>query len=290
MDNNSPSSPATFEEVWAAEFAPTVAATRRVQTERRTEAFLDVTLTVAGEELRQMTPADLLHLDALENPYVCGAPLADITPLDSAAFLWQLAALNDHTPSFANLWRRSRFLRRLAATPADDQLTAILAYTGRIFADFPGSSEAAASPAPAGDAFAPESKTYFLAPLLVEVASDIGHLDPMSGQLLAHTPLPRLAQYQRTLRERTSTEKDYTELDSLRNRCMDRVNQLNAAARPSPMISRPGQSGPPNGQQETRSVDTGGDPFLPATDSIPLPLSAKSAPSAVKNSDLSAPF
>jgi hypothetical protein len=268
----------TFEQVWAAEFAPQVAAARRVQTERRTEAFLDITLTVCGEELRQMTPADLLHLDALENPYVCGAPLADITPLDSAAFLWQLAALNDHTPSFANLWRRSRFLRRIAATPADTQLTAILAYTGRIFADFPGSSES--SPSPESSAFAPESKTYFLAPLLVEVASDIGHLDPMSGQLLAHTPLPRLAQYQRTLRERTSPEKDYTELDSLRNRCMDRVNQLNAATRQSPIISLAGQSGPPDVPPDTGSV---------ATDSIPLPLSAKSAPSAVKNSDLSAP-
>jgi hypothetical protein len=221
----------TFDTVWSAEFAPQVAAARRVQTERRTEAFLDITLTVCGEELRQMTPADLLHLDALENPYACGAPLADITALDSAAFLWQLAALNDHTPSFANLWRRARFLRRLATTPADAQLAAILAYTGRIFADFPGSADSSAPSEAATNAFAPESKTYFLAPLLVEVASDIGHLDPMSGQLLAHTPLPRLAQYQRTLRERTSTEKDYTELDSLRNRCMDRVNQLNAAPR-----------------------------------------------------------
>ena len=243
---------ATFESVWAQEFAPQVAATRRFQTERRTEAFLDITLTVCGEELRQMTPADLLHLDALENPYVCGAPLADITALDSAAFLWQLAALNDHTPSFANLCRRTRFLRRLATTPADTQLTAILDYTRRIFADFPGSSESSSSPDPAGDAFAPESKTYFLAPLLVEVASDIGHLDPMSGQLLAHTPLPRLAQYQRSLRERTSTEKDYTEIDSLRNRCMDRVNQLNAAARtqtvsqsPARDLTEPSQSPSP---------------------------------------------
>ena len=243
----------TFEQVWSAEFAPQVSATRRVQTERRTEAFLDITLTVCGEELRQMTPADLLHLDALENPYVCGAPLADITLLDSAAFLWQLAALNDHTPSFANLWRRSRFLRRLAAIPADTQLTAILAYTGRIFADFPGPSES--SPSPESSAFAPESKTYFLAPLLVEVASDIGHLDPMSGQLLAHTPLPRLAQYQRSLRERTSTEKDYTEIDSLRNRCMDRVNQLNAAARQSsPQSSQSADTEPSQSPNSSASL------------------------------------
>ena len=249
------SSPATFEQVWSAEFAPQVAAARRVQTERRTEAFLDITLTVCGEELRQMTPADLLHLDALENPYVCGAPLADITALDSAAFLWQLAALNDHTPSFANLWRRARFLRRLATTPADAQLAAILAYTGRIFADFPGSADSSAPSEAATNAFAPESKTYFLAPLLVEVASDIGHLDPMSGQLLAHTPLPRLAQYQRTLRERTSTEKDYTELDSLRNRCMDRVNQLNAAPRQSsPQSSQSADTEPSQSPNSSASL------------------------------------
>jgi hypothetical protein len=255
--------------VWAQEFAPKVAQARRVQAERHTEAFLDVTLTVCGEELRQMTPADLLHLDALDNPYVCGAPLADITALDSAAFLWQLAALNDHTAGFSNLWRRTRFLRRLSAHSADAQLTAILDYTRRIFADFPGSSESPessdSSDSSVSSPFAPEPKTYFLAPLLVEVASDIGHLDPMSGQLLAHTPLPRLAQYQRTLRERTSTEKDYTETDSLRNRCMDRVNQLNAAAR----------------QPQTTADYADYANKTPPT----VPLSAESAPSAVKNSD-----
>jgi hypothetical protein len=93
------------------------------------------------------------------------------------------------------------------------------------------SADSSAPSEAATNAFAPESKTYFLAPLLVEVASDIGHLDPMSGQLLAHTPLPRLLQYRREIQEKTDPQKTYTETDSLRNRCMDRVNQLNAAAR-----------------------------------------------------------
>ena len=267
MDPSTPApplAPVTFEEVWQREFAPQVAAQRRATTERRTEAFLEITHTVCGEELRQMTPADLLHLDALENPYVCGAPLAEITPLDSAALLWQLAALNTHEATLANLWRRTRFLRRISRIPHDDQITALLAYVAKMFADFPGADTTPAeSPTPTTDAFAPEPPTYFLSGLLVQVASDIGHLDPMSGALLAHTPLPRLAQYQRTIAARTSEEKHYTEIDSLRNRCMDRVNTLNAAARQT--------------QTTTDHTDH--------TDSIPVPSSIQSVPSVVKNSE-----
>ena len=267
----------TFEQVWAAEFAPQVSAARRTRSEQLTEAFLDVPLTVGGEEIRQMTPADLLHLDALGNPFVAGSPDQTLHFLDVAGFLWQLHTTNDHTATLANLWRRGRLLRRLAARDLRPVAQAISAYVDRMLLD---PSAPPAPESPSSSIFAPDPRSHFLAPLLVAVASDIGHLDPMSGQLLAHTPLPRLLQYRREIDEKTNPQKTYTETDSLRNRCMDRVNQLNAATRQSPIISLPGRSGPPDVPQDTGSVDT---------DSIPLPLSAKSAPSAVKNSDLSVP-
>jgi hypothetical protein len=219
----------TFESVWSAEFAPQVAAARRVRSEQLTEAFLDVPLTVAGEELRQMTPADLLHLDALGNPFVAGSPDQTLHFLDVAGFLWQLHTTNDHTATLGNLWRRTRLLRRLAARDLRPAAEAISAYVDRMLLD--PSSPAPAPADRAAEIFAPDPRSHFLAPLLVAVASDIGHLDPMSGQLLAHTPLPRLLQYRREIQEKTDPQKTYTETDSLRNRCMDRVNQLNAAAR-----------------------------------------------------------
>jgi hypothetical protein len=261
----------TFEQVWAAEFAPQVAAARRVQTERRTEAFLEITHTVCGEELRQMTPADLLHLDALANPYVCGGLINVLTPLDSAALIWQLAAQNTHESTLANLWRRTRLLRRLAKIHHDEQITALLDYVARQFADLPGAepdsqiSDPQISDSSPSSPFAPEPPTYFLAPLLLRIAAEIGPTDPMTGALLSHTPLARLAQYQRTIDDRHATEKQYTATDSLRNRCMDRVNQLNAAARQA--------------QTTTDHTDT--------TDQSPstMPSSVQSVPSVVKNSE-----
>ena len=226
----------TFEEIWSAEFAPAVAATRRTRSEQLTEAFLDVPLTVGGEEIRQMTPADLLHLDALGNPFVAGSPDQTLHFLDVAGFLWQLHTTNDHTATLANLWRRGRLLRRLAARDLRPVAEAISAYVDRMLLD-PSSPSSASSASSPPSIFAPDPRCHFLAPLLVAVASDIGHLDPMSGQLLAHTPLPRLLQYRREIQEKTDPQKTYTDTDSLRNRCMDRVNQLNAAARQSPLPS-----------------------------------------------------
>jgi hypothetical protein len=223
----------TFEAVWAEEFAPQVAAARRRHTEALTEAFLEVSLTLGGEEVRQMSPADLLHLDALGNPFVAGSPDGELQFIDAAGFIWGLAEANDHTATLANLWRRHRCLRRLAGRELHALAVEIKAYLDRMLLD----PSPASSAVPTSDIFAPDSRTHFIAPLLVAVASDIGHLDPMTGRLLAHTPLPRLLQYQREILARTQPEKVYTETDSLRNRCMDRVNQLNAAARQSLDIS-----------------------------------------------------
>lgn len=210
-----------FHEVWHREFLPEIAARRRRENELRTEAFLEVPLTLCGEQVRQMTPADMLHLDALENPFISGAADGLVDVLDCASFLWQLSVHNNQTSSLANLWRRRKCVQRVGARELLPMAREIQAFVDRMLMHEPvhGQEPARASP------LAGEPKTYFLAPLLVTLSAHFGHVDPMSGQLLSFTPLPRLMQYLRAVQEENGT-KTYTEFESARNRCMDRVNQI----------------------------------------------------------------
>lgn len=210
-----------FDAVWREEFLPLIAEKRRVRTEQQTEAFLDTTLTLCGVEVRQMTPSDLLLLDALDNPFVCGGETGFV---DALAVIWQLAADNDHTSSWCNLWRRARARHRLEVLPYPEIHEAVVGFVARMFLASPDEFYRAAEPG-TGDAFAPELKTHFLSPLLVGLCSTIGPTDPMSGELLADTPLPRLFQYQAT-NAQSAGEKQYNETDSLRNRCLERTAQI----------------------------------------------------------------
>jgi hypothetical protein len=212
-----------FAAVWQQEFEPAVREKRRQLSERRTEAFLEVTLTLCGEEVRQMSALDMLQLDALGNPFIAGSPDGSLQFIDVAGFLWQLSAENDHTPSIRNLFRRSRLLRRLSRQPLGAMVREISAFVDRMLLD-PAKPRPEVTPAPA---FKEEAKTHFLAPLIAEVASKMGHVDPMSGELLAHIPLPRLLQYRDCYRD-SEGEKTYDEISSLRNRCIERVAQIRA--------------------------------------------------------------
>lgn len=169
-----------------------------------------------------MTPADMLHLDALDNPFIAGSPDGTVSLVDCAAFLWQLAVENSQTNSLANLWRRRRFVQRVSRREVEPMVHEITDFVDRMLMHEPVANPEPAKP----NALAREPRTYFLAPLLVNLAGDIGHLDPMSGQLLAFTPLPRLMQYLRAVEDKKGGERTYTEFDSARNRCMDRVNQI----------------------------------------------------------------
>lgn len=210
-----------FEAVWHEEFLPMVRERRRVRQEQQTEAFLEVTLAICGEDVRQMTPNDLLILDALDNPFVCGGSTGFI---DALAVVWQLSPQNNHTSSFANLWRRARLRHRLELVPFPELHAAVIAYIARMFASTPDDfyrqqdsrSEAA---------LAPELKTHFLSPLLVNLCARMGPTDPLSGELLAHTPLPRLLQYQATGAE-AEGERQYNETDKLRSQCLERTAQI----------------------------------------------------------------
>ena len=77
-----------FEAVWREEFLPLIAEKRRVRTEQQTEAFLDTTLTLCGEEVRQMTPDDLLMLDPLDTRNALGIAISAAlnTPIAELGF------------------------------------------------------------------------------------------------------------------------------------------------------------------------------------------------------------
>lgn len=212
-----------FHAVWREEFEPVIAEKRRLRTEQQTEAFLDTTLTLCGEEVRQMTPSDLLTLDALGNPYVAGG---ETEFSDGLALIWELSPLNNHTASFSNLWRRARLRHRLECVPLPVLHAEVVAYVARMFASSVDDSYRA-DDSNAEAAFAPELKTHFLSPLLVGLCATMGPTDPLSGELLAHVPLPRLLQYKATMAE-SAGEKQYNETDSLRNRCIERTSQIMA--------------------------------------------------------------
>lgn len=214
----------TVAEVWAAEFEPRHRAARQQREEQRTEAFLDVELTLAGEPVRQLTPHDMLLLDALGNPFIAGSPDGTVAFIDCAGFIWQLHPANTHTSSLANLWRRHRVLKRLARYSTAELAPQIVAYVDRML------GAASDQSPPDGTGFAAhEPRTYFLAPLLMNVAADIGHVDPLSGRLLAHVPVLRLIQYGRAIcdakQPQTSAADEALVVE--RVRCAQRTNELN---------------------------------------------------------------
>lgn len=216
-----------FDHLWATKYAPEIAAVARREGERRTDAFADgVTYTVCGEEIRLMTPRDLLLLDGFENAFVCAR-----TPdeRDIVQFLWDLNATNDGTRSWANRWRKGRCAGRLSCRDDfDADVSEIYGYLSRLWLDEPAGEAADMD----GQSRARRpATTYCLAPLLVNVAGTLGATDPMSGLLLADTPIPRLLQYQRAAMERKTGEEEAGSFDSFRSRCMEEVNQITAERR-----------------------------------------------------------
>jgi len=218
-----------FHHLWGTKYAPAMAATAQKEAERRADAFADgVTFTVCGEELRLMTPAELLLLDGFENAFVCATePTID----DLQWLLWTLNVQNSgRRGSWANAWRKGRCYQRVEqrAEFFHDDVSEVYQYLDRLWLD-----EAAGEPAPMEGAkpVRKPATVYCLAPLLVNVAGAVGHIDPMSGRLLAHTPIPRLLQYQRSAIERKTGEQEASSFDSQRSRCLEEVNNIMAERR-----------------------------------------------------------
>ncbi len=220
--------------LWHTKYAPEIAATLAAENERRADAFADgVTFTVCGEELRLMTPRDMLRLDGFENAFMT----SEVPTLeDLQFFLWTLNVLNDGSRSLRNHWRKGRAEQRVRerATWFEEDASEVYCYMDRLWLEAP------ADEPPGADGKQTQKKpagVYCLAPLMVNVAGVIGAIDPMSGMLLADTPIPRLLQYQRSAIERKTGEAAATSFDSARSRCLEEVNNIMAARRAKPESS-----------------------------------------------------
>lgn len=208
----------TPEELWASKFAHRFAEERAREEARREQAFLDLPIIIGGEEVRAMTPRDLLLLNGAECPFVCGG--AD-SPEQVALFIWALHVENDGSLGWLNRRRRYKMIRRLAPQNYDELVRACNGYVDEIFQDAPGGSGTGDSPQerrPLG--------TCFLAPLVVNLAVETG----WSQHEILGTPLPRLFQYQKAIRAREDGKKfiDSSPSDRLTSEFLDELNKQTA--------------------------------------------------------------
>ena len=208
----------TPEELWASKFAHRFAEERAREEARREQAFLDLPIIIGGEEVRAMTPRDLLLLNGAECPFVCGG---SDTPEQVALFIWALHVDNDGTLGWRNRRRRDKMIRRLAPQNYETLVQACNGYVDEIFQDAPGGSGAGDSPQerrPLG--------TCFLAPLVVNLAVETG----WSQHEILGTPLPRLFQYYKAIRAREQGKKfiDSSPSDRLTSEFLAELNKKTA--------------------------------------------------------------
>lgn len=206
----------TPEELWASKFAHRFAEERAREEARREQAFLDLPIIIGGEEVRAMTPNDLLLLNGAECPFVCGG---QDSPEQVALFLWALHVDNDGSLGWFNRRRRYKMIRRLAPQNYEELVRACNDYVEEMFQDAPGGGgESSKERRPLG--------TCFLAPLVVNLAVETG----WSQAEILGTPLPRLFQYQKAIRAREEGKKfiDSSPSDRLTSEFLDELNKQTA--------------------------------------------------------------
>lgn len=203
------------EQLWADKYAARFAEERAAEEARREESFLDLPKTVCGEEVRQITPADLLVLHGVGNAFVCGGE-PDAGHI--GVFVWWLSVQNDGSESWANTRRKNRLMRRLRRYDFDEAVFEIQAYVLGCFLDAPGGGNQ--------DGFRPIG-TCFLAPLVTSVAVETG----WSQKEILQTPLARLFQYLKAIRARKMGKEfvDSAPSDRITSEFLSELNQqLNA--------------------------------------------------------------
>jgi hypothetical protein len=203
----------TVEQLWSDKYAALHATAQAEEDERRAEDFLDVTRTVCGLEVRPLTPRDLLQLDYVRNPFVCGG---DVTATSITQFLWQVCE-----PQPRGWWAERKFFRHCAALFAAKAQAEIQRYLDRTLADAPPKSTGAPEK-PLG--------TSFVAPLIVRIAAGIPSMSPAA---VMDTPLPQLFQLQKVLamegaRKTGGKFRDRSTADRLLAECLEEANRLNS--------------------------------------------------------------
>lgn len=211
------------EHLWAAKYAPGLEAQVREEQELRSDPFAEgATYSVFGEELRMMTPRDLVHLDGYDIPFVTGG---EADQAHAVFFLWTLSAEN-RGGSIMNAWRRGRFNARVGlklATEGFNQCDMEIGlYMRRVLFDLPEPDKTI------DHSQEPPPPINCIAGLLVDVAGLVGPNDPFSGKLLADTPIPRLVQYRRTAQP---AKKITGRLERARVYCQEEANVVMKAIR-----------------------------------------------------------
>ncbi len=225
MDETATMNPAQlFNYLWTTKYAKEIEERMALESQRKAESFVDATLTVCGEEIRLMTPRDLLLLDGFENPFVTCKTIP--TAKDCAFFVWVLSVANAGNTGWMNRRRQALVYRRMARRDVAFNVAEIEEYCSRVFIDVP-----AKNTDEKGNERKPPS-VYFLAGLLGGLACDMGPIDPMGGKLLSDTPIPRLLQYVKSVAKHKNRDEDETtEFDSQRSRCLEQVNLIMAQRR-----------------------------------------------------------
>lgn len=203
----------TVEQLWNDKYAALAETEMAGDAVRRAEDFIEVSRTVCGLELRQLTPRDLLLLDYAKSPFVAGG---DIAPAHVAQFLWQML---ERQPGW---WGERRFFRHCRALGYDTSIAEIKAYVDRHFADAPA----------AGGSDGRPLGTSFVAPLIVRISAGIPSLTPAA---IMDTPLPQLFQFRKVLDAEAASRsgrklRDQSPVDRLLCECLAECNRLNAAA------------------------------------------------------------
>ncbi len=204
-------------QIWAEQFAARFAEERRSEDERRKVAFLDMTYTVCGEELRCMTARDVLILDGLENPFVAGG---QIHPAHIPQFIWLLSADNDRSRPLRSAFKKGRMIARVRKLDYGQAHREVSAFVETMFLDSPTGKAKE-------DGDSRGLQTCFLAPLLVRLSGEMGAIDPASGLPLIESPLPRLFQYLKTLRAKSEGKEfcDTSPSDRLMDAWLVEVNR-----------------------------------------------------------------
>ncbi len=205
------------EELWASKYAARFAEEKAAEEARREQAFLDLPALVCGEELRMMTPMDLLVLNGVRSPFVCPG---EVSPGDVALFLWYMNVSNDGGHGWRNERRKKQMFRRIAVRPFDAAVKSIFEHVEDIFQDAPGVSGGERDERrPLG--------TCFLVPLTLGIAK----ATHWGRDEILRTPLPQLFQFMKALRADAQGNDfvDTAPSDRIRSDFLSELNELSNA-------------------------------------------------------------
>ena len=148
----------------------------------RDVSFLDLTTTICGIEIRQMTPLDMMVLDGVGNPLMYGRIPS---PVQLSFFLWKLS------PKFRNNapFRRFIFASQVEWGIRGVNLPLAVAECRKYIAD-------TFQDAPAG----PEEQSTPYAGWCAHIVNNIASSYGWSEAEILNTPLKRLFQYLRCIR------------------------------------------------------------------------------------------